>query len=206
VASECKVTLPDLSERTYPHGTSFEEVAKSIGPGLWKAALGVKIDGTIYDVTKKLEQDAKIEFVTARTEEGVDIIRHSTAHVLAMAVQKLWPGTQVTIGPVIENGFFYDFAFKQGIKLSETDLPKIEEEMARIIKEDYPVVREVVSKAPIIKAFTEMGELFKVEIIQEFPEDSVISVYKMGGWYDLCTGPHVPRTGAIPAFKLLSIA
>lgn len=200
------VTLPDGSKRPFAPGTPFLDVAKSIGAGLAKAALAVKVDGKIKDILSPIESDCAIEIITNKAPEGIDIIRHSTAHLLAMAVQKLWPGTQVTIGPVIENGFFYDFAFPPEVKIGEGDLAKIEQEMQAIVKADLPVKREVWSKDRAVDTFKGMGEHFKVEIINDFPAGEIISIYHMGPWFDLCVGPHVPSSGKLGAFKLTAVA
>ena len=206
MASQVSVRLPDGSARQFDSGTTFSAVAANIGPGLAKAALAVKVDGQLRDLSQVLTKDCAVEFITNRTETGLEVIRHSTAHVLAMAVQKLWPGTQVTIGPVIENGFYYDFAFQEGTKITDADLPRIESAMSEIVKSDFEVTREEIKKDAIIAQFQGMGEHFKVEIIQNFDPNAVISVYKMGGWFDLCVGPHIPRTGALGAFKLTHLA
>ncbi len=210
-AKEVTVSLPDGSKRQYPAGTSFGDVALSIGPGLARAALGAIVDGDdgkedLKDMMQPLERDTKLKFVTAKDPKSVEIVRHTAAHVLAMAVQKLWPGTQVTIGPVIEAGFFYDFAFPEGVKINEGDFEKIEAEMAAIIKADVPLKRDLVSRADAISTFKGLKEAFKVEIIQDLPESAPISLYKMGDWFDLCRGPHVPSTGKIGAIKLTSVA
>lgn len=205
-SNEIKVTLPDGSQRVYPSGTTLNEVAKSIGAGLARASLAARVNGEMKDMAAPLKNDAAVNFATAKTEEGVDVIRHTTAHLMAMAVQKLYPGTQVTIGPVIDNGFYYDFLFPAGVRVNEEDFAKIEAEMAAIVKQDFPVAREVVTREEAVKTFTDIKEHFKVEIIKDLPQDVEISVYKMGGWFDLCVGPHVPSTGKLGAFKLTSVA
>ena len=205
-ATSIKVTLPDGSERTYPVGTTLNDVAKSIGAGLARAALAAKVNGQMKDMAAPLTTDAVVNFVTPKNEDGVDVIRHTTAHLMAMAVQKIYPGTQVTIGPVIDNGFYYDFLFPAGVKVSDADLPKIEAEMQSIVKSDFPVAREVVTRDQAVKTFAGIKETFKVEIINELPADVEISMYKMGGWFDLCVGPHVPSTGKLGAFKLTTVA
>lgn len=204
--AQVKATLPDGSVRSYRKGTSFAEIAAQIGPGLAKDALAVKVGDKLLDINERLTIDAPLEFITERSAQGVDVIRHSTAHVLAMAVQKLWPGTQVTIGPVIEHGFFYDFAFPDGVKITDADLPKIEETMLEIVRANYTVTREVVVRQEILDRFEKMGERFKTEIIRDLPNETPVSIYKMGNWFDLCVGPHVPRTSALGAFKLTHIA
>ncbi len=206
VPATVNLTLPDGSVRAVAGGTTGLDVAKSIGAGLARAALAIKLDGKTTDLSRPITKDAALEIVTSKSADASDVIRHSTAHVLAMAVQKLWPGTQVTIGPVIENGFYYDFSFPAGVKISETDLEKIEKEMTAICKADHLITREVVARKDAVKTFSDMGEAFKVEIIKDLPEGEDISVYKMGGWFDLCVGPHVPATGKLGAFKLTAVA
>lgn len=203
---QVNAVLPDGSSRSYDQGTSFGQIAASIGPGLAKAALAVRVGDKILDLNRTLDSDSPVEFITGRTEAGLNVLRHSTAHILAMAVQKLWPGTQVTIGPVIENGFFYDFAFPEGVKINDTDLPKIEESMLGIVKADHVVTREVVPRQEIIKRFEGKGEYFKVEIIRDLPAEAEISIYLMGDWFDLCVGPHVPKTSSVGAFRLTHLA
>ena len=155
-SAQVKVTLPDGSERQYPAGTTLHDVAKSIGAGLARAALAARVNGQMKDMAAPLTTDATVNFVTPKNEEGVDVIRHTTAHLMAMAVQKLYPGTQVTIGPVIDNGFYYDFLFPAGVKVNEADFPKIEAEMQAIVKSDFPVARAVVTRDEAIKTFTEI--------------------------------------------------
>src|SRR5205823_1534190 len=152
----------------------------------------------------KVPDNAKVEILTPKSKDGVDVIRHSTAHLMAMAVQELYPGTQVTIGPVIENGFFYDFGTSR--PFSDEDLRRIEEKMDEIAKRDLPVRREEWSREQAIKTFTDLGEKFKVEIIEGIPGNEPLSIYRQGEWFDLCRGPHVPSTGRLGAFKLLSVA
>lgn len=204
--SQVSVRLPDGSERQFAAGSSFYDVALAIGPGLAKAALAVKADGKQLDLNRTFDRDTQLEIITGKSEAGLEIIRHSTAHVLAMAVQKLWPGTQVTIGPTIENGFYYDFAFPEGVRISEKDFDKIEAEMAAIVKADHPVKREVVSRDEAIKRFAALKETFKVEIIKDLPAGEEVSIYGMGPWFDLCRGPHVPSTSKVGAFKLTALA
>ena len=201
-----KVKLPDGSERQYEAQTSYLKVAESIGAGLAKAALAVKANGELLDLTRTITQDVVLEIITNKNPAGLDVIRHTTAHVLAMAVQKLWPGTQVTIGPVIENGFYYDFAFRDEVKINDGDLEAIESEMNAIVSANHLVMREEVSRDQAVETFGGVGETFKVQIIKDLPADAVISVYKMGGWFDLCLGPHVPSTSKLGAFKLMSVA
>ncbi len=204
--SQVTVKLPDGSKRQYPTGTTYAEVAQSIGAGLAKAALAVKANGQQRDLFIPMTSDVDLEIITNKSPDALEVIRHSTAHVLAMAVQKLWPGTQVTIGPVIENGFFYDFAFPEGVKISDKDFEKIEAEMQKIVKADHKVVRTIVSREEAIKRFTALGEHYKVEIINGFPAGEEIAIYSMGDWYDLCRGPHVPQSSKLGAFKLTAVA
>ena len=203
---QVSIRLPDGSERQVDSSATFMDVAKSIGPGLAKAALAVKANGKTRDMSETVGVDTELEIITAKSADGLEVIRHSTAHVLAMAVQKLLPGTQVTIGPVIDNGFFYDFAFKDGVKITEADFEKIEAEMSAIVKADHAVYREVLPRDSAVERFSKLGENYKVEIIKDLPASESISVYGMSNWFDLCRGPHVPSTGKIGAFKLTSIA
>ena len=198
------VELPDGSKREIPDGATVADVAASIGKGLAKAAIAGKVNGKVVDVYTPVPDNARIEIVTPKSEAGLDTIRHSTAHLMAMAVQELFPGTQVTIGPVIENGFFYDFGTDR--PFSDEDLRRIEEKMAEIVKRDLPVRREVLSREEAIATFEKLGEKYKVEIIKGIPGDEPLSVYRQGEWFDLCRGPHVPSTGRLGAFKLTSVA
>jgi len=198
------VELPDGSKREIPDGATVADVAASIGKGLAKAAIAGKVNGKVVDVYTPVPDNARIEIVTPKSEAGLDTIRHSTAHLMAMAVQELFPGTQVTIGPVIENGFFYDFGTDR--PFSDDDLRRIEEKMAEIVKRDLPVRREVLSREEAIATFEKLGEKYKVEIIKGIPGDEPLSVYRQGEWFDLCRGPHVPSTGRLGAFRLTSVA
>jgi threonyl-tRNA synthetase len=199
-----QVELPDGSKREVPDGATLADVAASIGRGLAKAAIAGKVNGKVVDVYTPVSDNAKIEIVTPKSEAGLDTIRHSTAHLMAMAVQELFPGTQVTIGPVIDNGFFYDFGTDR--PFTDDDLRRIEEKMTEIVKRDLPVRREVVSRDEAIAMFEKLGEKYKVEIIKGIPGDEPLSVYHQGDWFDLCRGPHVPSTGRLGAFKLTSVA
>src|SRR5688572_11767248 len=198
------VQLPDGSQKEVPENATVADVAAAIGKGLAKAAIAGKIDGRTVDLSAKVPDGAKVEIVTPKSETGIDTIRHSTAHLMAHAVQELFPGTQVTIGPVIENGFYYDFATDR--PFTEEDLRRIEEKMAEIAKRDLPVQREEWSRQEAIKTFDGIGEKYKVEIIKAIPGDETLSVYRQGEWFDLCRGPHVPSTGKLGAFKLMSVA
>ncbi|HUP46778.1 MAG TPA: threonine--tRNA ligase [Thermoanaerobaculia bacterium] len=199
-----QVQLPDGSYKEVPDNATVADVAAAIGKGLAKAALAGKVNGKVVDLYAPVPDGAKVEIVTPKSELGLDTIRHSTAHLMAHAVQELFPGTQVTIGPVIENGFYYDFASDR--PFTEDDLRRIEEKMAEIAKRDLPVRREDWSRDEAIKTFEDIGEKYKVEIIKGIPGDETLSVYRQGEWFDLCRGPHVPSTGRLGAFKLTSVA
>lgn len=201
-----KLTLPDGSVRTYPKGVTGTDVAASIGPGLAKAALAVKVDGEVKDLFAPIERDAKLAIVTVKDEAAaLDLIRHDTAHLMAQAVQELFPGTQVTIGPNIEDGFFYDFFRKE--PFHESDLAKIEARMREIVDQGRVTRREVWPRGQAIAHFLDLGETFKAELIRDLPEDAPISIYYHGDWHDLCRGPHLPSTKHIPkAFKLMKLA
>ncbi|MEE4204496.1 MAG: threonine--tRNA ligase, partial [Halieaceae bacterium] len=198
------VTLPDGSERRFDAPVTVHDVAADIGPGLAKAALAGVVDGREVDTSHVIEADARLSIITDRDEAGLEIIRHSTAHLLAQAVQQLFPGTQVTIGPTIEDGFYYDFASDHSF--TPEDLEKIEQRMGEIVAEDLPVKRIVWSRERAVEEFKKLGEHYKVEIINELPEGEEISIYQQGEWMDLCRGPHAPSTGKLGAFKLTKVA
>jgi len=198
------ITLPDGSTRQYDQPVTVAGVAESIGPGLAKAALAGRVDGELVDTSYKIDTDAKLAIVTDRDEDGVEVIRHSCAHLMAQAVQRLFPEAQVTIGPVIDNGFFYDFAFER--PFTPEDLVAIETTMEEIVKEDLQVERSILSRKDAVQLFEKMGEKYKVEIIQSIPGDEDLSFYRQGDFIDLCRGPHVPSTGRFKAFKLTSVA
>ncbi|HYH07646.1 MAG TPA: TGS domain-containing protein, partial [Thermoanaerobaculia bacterium] len=198
------VQLPDGSIREVPENATIADVAASIGRRLAKDAIAGKIDGKLVDLSTKVREGAKVEIVTPTTEAGIDTIRHSTAHLMAMAVQELFPGTQVTIGPVIENGFYYDFGTDR--TFGDEDLRRIEEKMQEIVKRDLPIHREEWTRDEAIATFEKLGETYKVEIIKAIPGDETLSVYHQGEWFDLCRGPHVPSTGKLGAFRLTSVA
>lgn len=200
------VHLPDGSTRQMEEGATLFDVAKSIGPGLAKSAVAGKIDGQCVDLDTKVTNQCQVEILTDRSAEGVDIIRHSTAHLMAMAIQELFPGTQITIGPVVENQFYYDVYPKLGTKISANDFALIEKKMQEIVEKNLPVQKKVVTRKEAIDYFTHLGEKFKVEIVESLPEGEEIKIYGMGNWNDLCRGPHVPSTGKLGAFKLMSIA
>ncbi|MDT8405499.1 threonine--tRNA ligase [Sulfuriflexus sp.] len=198
------ITLPDGSQREFSQPVSILDVAADIGPGLAKAALGGKIGEQLFDASHVIEDDAELAIITERDEEGLEIIRHSTAHLLAQAVKSLFPEAQVTIGPVIENGFYYDFAYER--PFTPEDLAAIEKKMAELAREDIPVSRRVMSREEAIAFFADMGEVYKAEIIESIPHGEQLSLYKQGDFTDLCRGPHVPSTGKLKAFKLTKLA
>ena len=198
------IKLPDGSVRQFPQPVTVAEVAASIGPGLAKAALAGRVDGKLVDTSFRIEADAELAIVTDRDKDGLDLIRHSTAHLLAYAVKSLFPDAQVTIGPVIENGFYYDFAYKR--PFTPEDLAAIEKKMSELAKKDYPVTREVLSRDQAVALFKGMGEHYKAEIIASIPADQEIGLYREGDFVDLCRGPHVPSTGKLKVFKLMKVA
>ncbi len=199
------ITLPDGSVRSFDGAVTGAELAASIGAGLAKAALALKLDGTLVDLSTLIASDAKVAIVTAKDPEGLELIRHDAAHVMAQAVQELFPGTQVTIGPAIENGFYYDFARATPFTLE--DLPKIEERMKQIVDRDLPLVREEWERDKAVAHFKSIGEHYKAELIAAIPDGQPISIYRQGDWMDLCRGPHLPSTGKLgKAFKLMKVA
>jgi threonyl-tRNA synthetase len=198
------VTLPDGSQRSFDHPVSIHDIATDIGPGLAKAALAGRVDGKLVDTSHVIENDAQLSIITERDEDGLEVIRHSTAHLLAQAVKQLFPEAQVTIGPVIENGFYYDFAFKRAF--TPEDLEKIEKKMAELAKQDLTVTRKLMPRDEAIGFFRGMGEEYKAEIIGAIPQGDDISLYEQGDFIDLCRGPHVPSTGKLKAFKLMKVA
>ena len=199
------LTFPDGARRDYPDGITGFDIAKGISPSLAKRTVAMALDGVVVDLADAIEKDAKIEFVSREDPRALELIRHDTAHVLAEAVQALWPGTQVTIGPVIENGFYYDFARNQ--PFTPEDLPVIEKKMKEIIARDRPFTKEIWSRDEAKKVFADKGENYKVELIDAIPEDQSLKIYKQGDWFDLCRGPHMTSTGKIgTAFKLMKIA
>jgi len=199
------LTFPDGARREYPSGTTGLDIAKGISPSLAKRTVAMALDGTLADLSDPIDRDAKIEFLSREDPRALELIRHDAAHVLAEAVQSLWPGTQVTIGPVIENGFYYDFARNQPFTLE--DLPIIEKKMREIIARDKPFTKEVWTREHAKKIFRDMGEAFKVELIDAIPADQQIKIYKQGDWFDLCRGPHMTSVGKVGnAFKLVKVA
>jgi threonyl-tRNA synthetase len=198
------ITLPDGSQRTYATPVTVAQVATDIGPGLARAALAGRVDGRLVDTSFAIERDATLAIVTGRDPEGLEVIRHSTAHLLAQAVQAIYPDAQVTIGPVIEDGFYYDFAFKR--PFTPEDLEKFEAKMHELAKADLKVERRVMPRDAAVAAFKKIGEHYKAEIIASIPANEDISLYGQGDWFDLCRGPHVPSTGKLGAFKLMKVA
>lgn len=206
MSSQISVSLPDGSVRTLPSPCTVADVAANIGPGLARNAVAGKINGQLTDLSAELKGGEKIEIVVANSADGLDVIRHSTAHLMAMAIQDVFPGTQITIGPVVENQFYYDVKPPEGIKISSNDFEAIEKKMQEIVAKDFKVQPRVVSRDEATRHFLALGEKFKAEIVQDIPADQDIKIYEMGGWGDLCRGPHVPSTGKLGAFKLMSIA
>jgi threonyl-tRNA synthetase len=198
------VTLPDGSQRRFDHPVTVDEVAAGIGAGLRKAALAGRVNGKLVDTSYLITEDANLAIITEKDPEGLDVIRHSTAHLLAQAVKELFPDAQVTIGPVIEDGFYYDFAYKR--PFSVEDLAAIEAKMTQLAKADQPVTRRVMPRDEAVTFFRNLGEVYKAQIIASIPQQEEISLYGQGDWIDLCRGPHVPSTGKLKAFKLTKVA
>jgi threonyl-tRNA synthetase len=198
------VTLPDGAQRVYPSPLTIADVAADIGPGLAKAALAGKVDGRLVDTSHRIDADAHLAIITDKSPEGLEVIRHSTAHLLAMAVKQLFPTAQVTIGPVIEDGFYYDFAFERAF--TPDDLAAIEQRMTQLAEQDHKVERSVMDRDAAVEFFKGMGEAYKAEIIGSIPAGEQISLYRMGDFIDLCRGPHVPGTGRLKVFKLMKLA
>lgn len=198
------IRLPDGSSKSFPNPVTVAEVAQSIGAGLARAALAAKVDGKLVDTSFRIDSDADLAIITERDPEGVDILRHSTAHLLAQAVKELFPEAQVTIGPVIENGFYYDFSFKR--PFTPDDLNLIEKKMLEIARRDLPVERKEMPRDQAVDYFNSIGEKYKAQIIASIPEKESISLYGQGNWVDLCRGPHVPSTGKLKVFKLMRVA
>jgi len=201
-----QIKLPDGAVREYEAGSTIEDVAASISSGLRKQAIAGKLDGKVVDVYEPLTPDAAVEIVTVDSEAGLEVYRHSTAHLMAQAIKRVFKDQSIKlgIGPVIEDGFYYDIDMEQS--LTPEDLTKIEKEMERIVKEDLPIRRRVVSRQEALDIFTQLDDNLKLELIRDLPEDSVITIYDQGEFFDLCRGPHLPSTGRIKAFKLLSVA
>jgi threonyl-tRNA synthetase len=198
------IRLPDGSSKSFPEPVTVAEIAQAIGPGLARAALGAKVNGKLVDLSHRVASDADVAIVTEKDPEANELLRHSTAHLLAHAVKELFPEAQVTIGPVIENGFYYDFAFKR--PFTPDDLSLIEKKMQEIAKRDLPVARREMPRDEAVKFFRDQGENYKAEIIASIPQGESISLYGQGNWVDLCRGPHVPSTGKLKNFKLMRVA
>src|SRR4051794_9880998 len=196
--------LPDGSTKSFPAPLTVAEIAQAIGPGLARAALAGRVNGRLVDTGYRVSGDADVAIVTDRDPEANDVLRHSTAHLLAHAVKELFPDAEVTIGPVIENGFYYDFSYKR--PFTPEDLAAIEKRMAEIAKRDLPVERREMPRDEAVKFFSDMGEKYKAEIIASIPAKEAISLYGQGNWIDLCRGPHVPSTGKLKNFKLMRVA
>jgi threonyl-tRNA synthetase len=198
------IRLPDGSSRPFPGPVTVAEIAQSIGAGLARAAIAGRVDGKLVDTSYRVDRDAEVAIVTDKDKDGLEIIRHSTAHLLAYAVKELFPDAQVTIGPVIENGFYYDFSFKR--PFTPEDLKAIEKKMAELAKQDLPVAREAWERDKAVEFFRSIGEHYKAEIIASIPAGEPITLYREGGFVDLCRGPHVPSTGRLKVFKLMKVA
>ncbi|OGT53402.1 MAG: threonine--tRNA ligase [Gammaproteobacteria bacterium RIFCSPHIGHO2_12_FULL_41_15] len=199
-----QIRFPDNNVKEFNRGVSAAEIATSISPSLAKKAIAAKIDDQLVDLSFTINKDANIAIVTATEADALNVIRHSTAHLLAQAVKTLFPSAQVTIGPVIENGFYYDFAYERGF--TQEDLSKIEDQMQALVKANLPLTRKEVSRDEAIKLFTDLGEKYKVEIVSEIPANETLSLYQQGEFVDLCRGPHVPSTGKLGVFKLMKVA
>ncbi len=198
------VKLPDGSVRKYDQPVSVAEVAASISRGLAKRAIAGKVNGQVVDLSATVPDQAEVRVLTLDDPEGLEVYRHSTAHLMAQALKRLYPGVKLGIGPIIEDGFYYDIDCPE--KITPEDFPKIEAEMQKIVQEDFPIRRKVVSREEAIRIYEEIGDPLKLELIRDLPEDEVITIYEQGEFFDLCRGPHVPSTGRLKAFKLLSVA
>ncbi|MEE8543366.1 MAG: threonine--tRNA ligase, partial [Gammaproteobacteria bacterium] len=199
------VTLPDGTEKRFPEPVTGLAAAASIGPRLAKDAVAIRVDGSLHDLTATIDHDVSIEILTRSSPEGLDLLRHDAAHVMAEAVKELYPDTQVTIGPAIEDGFYYDFAREE--PFTPADLETIEARMREIVDRDEPIVREVWNRDEAVQFFTEQGEVYKAEIIASIPADETLTLYRQGKFIDLCRGPHLPSTGRLgQAFKLMKLA
>ena len=200
-----KISLPDGSERQYDATTSGANIAASIGEGLARAAVAIRVDGDLWDLNREISDDAEVAIITRDSEEGIELLRHDAAHVLAEAVKELWPETQVTIGPAIDNGFYYDFARKE--PFTDADLETIEKRMQEIVDRDEVIEREVWERDKAAEFFRGIGEEYKAEIIESIPSDEDLTLYRQGEFIDLCRGPHLPSTGKLgKAFKLTHVS
>ena len=203
--TEISLTFPDGSKRQFPAGITGLEVAESIAKSLAKRSVAYALNGELRDLTDPIDADGEIELVSRNDDAGLELIRHDCAHVMAEAVQELWPGTQVTIGPVIENGFYYDFARNE--PFTPEDLPVIEKKMREIVQRNKPFTKEIWTREQAKEHFASVGEAYKVELVDAIPEDQTIKIYKQGDWLDLCRGPHMRSTNDIGnAFKLMNVA
>ena len=199
------ITLPDGQVRSFARPVTGTDIATAIGSSLGKAALAVCVNGDMWDLTRPIEDDARVQIVTVRDESALELLRHDAAHVMAQAVQELYPGTQVTIGPAIENGFYYDFARPE--PFSSDDLQAIETRMREIVDRNLEIVREVWDRDEAVQYFQTRGEIYKADIIRDLPPNEVVTVYRQGDWLDLCRGPHLPSTGRLgKAFRLMKVA
>jgi len=198
------ITLPDGTQKEFPQPVTVQEIAEAIGPGLAKAALAARVDGRLVDMSHEIDQDGGIAIVTARDPEGLEIIRHSTAHLLAQAVKQLFPDAEVTIGPIIDDGFYYDFAYKRAF--TPEDIEAIEQRMTELAAQDIAVSRSEMAREDAIEFFLKLGERYKAKIIEDIPAHEILSLYTQGDFTDLCRGPHVPSTGRLKAFKLTKVA
>ncbi|WP_318508077.1 threonine--tRNA ligase [Bacillus sp. T3] len=204
MADVVKITFPDGTVKEFPQGTTTEEIAASISPGLKKKAIAGKLNGQMIDLRRQIEEDGAIEIVTPEHQDALEVLRHSTAHLMAQAIKRIYKNVKLGVGPVIEGGFYYDIDLEQS--LTPEDLPLIEKEMAKIVKENIEVVREEVSRNDAVQIYKEIGDEYKLELIEAIPEEETVTLYKQGDFFDLCRGVHVPSTGKIKEFKLLSIA
>ncbi|MCQ2011604.1 threonine--tRNA ligase [Sporolactobacillus sp. STSJ-5] len=202
--SSVSLTFPDQSVREFPKGVTAEQVAESISSSLKKKAVAGKVNGNLYDLTRPIEENATLEIVTLDSEDGLEIMRHSCAHLLAQALRRIYPDVKLGIGPVIKNGFYYDVDMEHS--LSNEDFPKIEKEMKKIVSENLPIVRKEVSRSEAIDLFKRLDDHLKLELIRDLPEDATITIYSQGEYVDLCRGPHLPSTGKIKVFKLMNVS
>ncbi|GMA56369.1 hypothetical protein GCM10025858_08720 [Alicyclobacillus sacchari] len=203
MAQDIVIRLKDGSERSMPAGSTYADLAAAISARLAKEAVAAKADGQVVDLAREIADGAQVELLTLKDPEGVDVMRHTCAHVMAQAVARLFPGTKFAIGPVIENGFYYDFADHD---FTPEDLPLIAQEMQKIIDADYPVVREVISREDALQMFEAREDRFKVEIIRDLPAETTLTIYRQAEFVDLCRGPHLPSTGRIKVFQLGNLA
>ena len=199
-----KIAFPDGAVKEFPKGTTTEDIAASISSGLKKKALAGKLNGTMYDLKRPIEMDGMIEIITQDQPEALEILRHSSAHLMAQAIKRLYKDVKLGVGPVIEGGFYYDIDLEQS--LTPEDLPLIEKEMKKIINENISIVRKEVSRAEAIQIYKEIGDEYKLELIEAIPEDETVTLYEQGDFFDLCRGVHVPSTSKLKEIKLLSIA